>query len=619
MEGCKMVKPYLNQVGGKVENDVNLFTGGLNTYVDKGFLEADQLPYVMNMTMWRPPMMCTRPSRITIANDMAGKVWASNIGNIVDMWAFDEDQFFVITKEESAASLKVVYRSGVGMNYSVNPIKTDLPLEDTYYLTPAWDGTNHYLYVTGLTFKLKVSIIRANPLTDYADYVSDGYYGISCFHKNRMFFGMPDNNIVTFSALGDFDNFDKFVQYQVVTNVLQMVNHDYVYLMTNNNNTALWDTYAWDEDTSQFVQGGTIPKSSLVIDTTTGLSVPDYSVIAGDFKITNSTGQLMALKSFDDKLVIMCEHSMHVMYGDTPDTSMQNQFQLVDVNNNLGCHSARCTAIGGGRLFWLGDDYEVYEYTGSALNIISRPGKTRNSTLAVGGISNIFLADNDVDFRKKAQMIATANKLYFNIGWASENKYLFVFDIYNRLWWCEDGEFTAIATYSTQINSILMALPNGDILRNYEKWNDDSVDYVFDFDSNKIVEKIIKYEFHTRVYGADGTDTRKTLDKVWFQARATASVYINDIWTSHDKWAELVGNEMGRDIDDNYRVIGTLSYDQQSIQPYGTDEKYRSDEYEQQPCYVEKMYGQRVNVFQIIVKGTGKSKFYLMKREWRAR
>ena len=44
MEGWKMVKPYLNQVGGKVENDVNLFTGGLNTYVDKGFIDADQMP-----------------------------------------------------------------------------------------------------------------------------------------------------------------------------------------------------------------------------------------------------------------------------------------------------------------------------------------------------------------------------------------------------------------------------------------------------------------------------------------------------------------------------------------------------------------------------------------------
>ena len=62
-----MVKPYLNQVGGEVENDVSLFTGGLNTYVDKAFLEADQMPYVMNMTMKRPPAIETRDKRGTIA------------------------------------------------------------------------------------------------------------------------------------------------------------------------------------------------------------------------------------------------------------------------------------------------------------------------------------------------------------------------------------------------------------------------------------------------------------------------------------------------------------------------------------------------------------------------
>ncbi len=96
-------------------------------------------------------------------------------------------------------------------------------------------------------------------------------------------------------------------------------------------------------------------------------------------------------------------------------------------------------------------------------------------------------------------------------------------------------------------------------------------------------------------------------------------MFINDIWTSHDKWQQLFGNEWWEEepIDTNYRKIGTLYYKEQPIQAQTINEKYVPSTYEQQVCYVEKMYSQRTNAFQIIVKGTGDSKFYLMKREWR--
>lgn len=617
-----MVKPYLNQVGGKVETDVSMFTGGLNTYVDKAFLEADQLPYVMNMTMKKPPMICTRPSRVSLAQYMEEKVWASNIGDIVDMWSFDENQFFVIVDSGTKRYIRQIYRNGP--SYVVTALQLEIPKEDMNYFTLARYSTEDFLYVTGQTYKAKVSIASGNPLATTATLVPDNYYGICCCHKGRLFLGRPDSNIVTFSAAFDYDNFAEPIQYQVVENSQDMVDHEIVYLMDASD--YLWNSWSWDEDSEVWVLGEDIAKTSLVIDTTTGLSIPDYSVIAGDFKITNSMGKLVALESFDDKLIIFCEHSMHVMYGDTPDTTKQNQYQLVDLNNNIGCHSYRCVAIGGGRLFWLGDDYEVYEYTGASINIISRPGKTRNSTLSIGGISNIFSAEDGVDYYKKAQMAATSKKLYLDIG-IEENQYLFVFDVYNRIWWCEDGDFTSITDYSSNLNSVLLARRNGDIVRSYEASNENGnplapqkgVDYLFNFDTNKIEEVNIEYEFHTRVYGADGTDSRKTLSRVWLQARAEANVYINDIWTSHDKWQELLGNELTYDIDKNYKKIGTLRYDIQSIQEQSPSEIYRPDTYEQQVCNVEKMYGERVNAFQVIVKGTGKSKFYLMKREWRSK
>lgn len=617
-----MVEPYLNQVGGKITDDVSLFTDGLNTYTDKAFLEANAIPYVMNMTMERPPQIRTRRGRQTIAQFMEGKKWRESIGEIIDLWAYDEYQIFAIVAKGSARKLVQIYREyndvtfQYGADYKVKEYEVTIGDEPKYYFTLAKTGTANYLYVTGLTFKVKVTI-STNPLSTDPEPVADGHYGMCCYHKGRLFLGMPGSNIITFSALGDFDNFAEMVQYQVVTSPLDMADPTIVYLMQNVGATNLWDKYVWDETQSTFVLDGTIAKTELVIDTTTGLSIPDYSVIAGDFQVTNSRGRLISLKSFDDKLMIFCEHSLHCVYGDTPDTSMQNQFQLVDLNNNLGAVSDRCIAIGGGRLFWLGDNQEVYEYTGASTNIISRPGKTRNSTLSLGGISGLIETKDihegtPVDTGlSTSKFVATSEALYINV-WnahrgAKFEKLVFVFDIYNRVWWCEDGEFNTIGNFSDHTNRIILGTEGGDILISNSLRGSDEV---YEFSNEQIVKKPIEYEFHTRVYGADGTDSRKTLSKVWFQARAEADVYINDIWTSLDEWNLDAG------VQSNFVKVDSLK---SVIQPPTQPTKYRSDTYEQQQCIVPKLYGERLNAFQIIVKGVGDAIFYLMKREWRAR
>lgn len=552
-----MVKPYLNQIGGVVDDDVSLFTGGLNSYEDKAFLEANQLPYVINMTMYKPPMMCTRPARRTLASYQSDEISPYTDGDrIIEMYSPNENEIYVITEGNPLGNkLFRLRREGPGHDFEKEPLSSDLPPYEKYYFTYVILQTSKYIYVGNENFKGKISL-NDNPLSDTYTPVADDHYGIPCWHKSRLFLARPSSNTIEWS------------------------------------NSLMPDDFT-------IGPGGD----------------------SGEVYITNNRGgTIKTIVSFDDKLLVLSEHSICAIYGHSGVQSDENYFTVVDLNNNVGTHSARCTAIGGGRLFWLGDDYEVYEYTGAAINMISRPGKTRNSTLSVGGISNIFTAEQDIDYQEKAQMVATSGRLYLNIGWASQNKFLFVFDIFNKVWWCEDGEFTAIANYSDHLNRILMAKPNGDILVNYEKWADDGVDLEYNFNTNKVVEKQIEYEFHTRVFGADGVDMRKSLSRVWFQARANADVYVNDIWTSHDKWQETLGStEIGREIDVNYRKIGTLHFEQQSIEEKTPKEIYRPDTYEQQRCDVPKMYGERVNAFQIIVKGHGYSKFYLMKREWRAR
>ena len=626
MEGCKMVEPYLNRLGGNVEDDVSMFSGGLNTYVDKAFLEPDQMPYCMNMEIGNPPEIRTRASRTTLAYWMnLQHEWPYSLGNILEIFTYSTYQTTVLASKNGAVHVYSLYRpvqnGARTYYYDIKDLGT-VPSADNYYFTIAKTEAHSYVYITGVNFKKRFEITD-NPLANSLIPVADGKYGICCCHKGRMFLADPEKNTIIFSALRDYDNFDTPIQYQLLEddpmNPLQPFTGDsgIVYLYPSSD-ASKYNTYTYSNNT--WVPGTPIAKKGIIIDTTTGLSLPDYSIIAGQFTVTNAVGHIVALKSFDDKLVIFCEHSMHVVYGSTPDMTLSEHFQLVDLNNNLGAKSERCIAIGGGRMFWLGDNNEVYEYSGASINIISRPGKTRNSTLSIGGVSGVIDAYDVFEWRERpistggshSKFVATSEKLYINIWNAKETlvhqKFLFVFDIYNRTWWCEDGEFNTIGDFSFYDNKILLANSNGDVLVS----NDGHAggDKVYDFEKNKAVTQPIDYEFHTRVYGADGADLRESLAKIWFQADAKADVYLDDEWTSWDRWKD------DNVETDNMLKIGELHL--KHMQPDMKD-RYRPHQYEQQVCYTQKMYGQRLNTFQIIVIGEGKSSFYLMKREWRAR
>ena len=274
------------------------------------------------------------------------------------------------------------------------------------------------------------------------------------------------------------------------------------------------------------------------------------------------------------------------------------------MNNNLGTLDDRYVTVGGGNLYWFGDDCQIYEHTGSYTKMISRPSENSR-----GGIDNLVQRPYE-DEHRVAKLTATSDKLYVNLSLkrnATINQYLFVYDIYNGVWWCEDGAFTTICNFSHDNNNILMARENGDILRYANGF--EGHDTLFDFTDNTAKTVEIEYEFHTKVYGAQDIDAKKTISEVWFQAISNADVYITDMWTSRDIWEEGHVD----DIEQSYKKIGKLA----RVDREPTLEKYNSHLYEQQRCIVEKMYGERLNTFQVVVKGTGASRFYLMKRQWR--
>ena len=545
-----MVEPYLNQVGGKVDNDVSLFTGGLNTYTDKAFLEADQMPYVMNMTMRQPPAIQTRNSRMTLANYMTNQQLPWNSGEITKMWAYNQDLIYFIRKrDELTYDLCLLKKDGTSYDYDVIHTDTAGNYADVYFCYGRTD-TDEFLYLGSETFKAKMILGAENPLDQYYDSYTD-HFGIPCWHKSRLFLLRPSKGEIEWSNTFAPDNF--------------LIGPD-------------------DPDTPTYYgDSGVLPISS-----------------------QNGRGNLTGLVSFDDKLIVFCQHSVHAIYGHSGEASDANYFQVVDLLGHIGCLSQDHIAVSGGRLYWYGDDKQIYEYTGASINMLSRPGKTRNSTLAIGGIDNVL---NRLAVTKLA---ATSNTLYVD----TDEGFMFVFDAYNRVWWCEDGGFATIANYSQSVDNLLMATKEGDILT-YDFWGGSiGRDELYDWETSAPEFKNIEFEFHTRVYGAEGTDLRKTLSEVWFQmfcANGFGKVYINDVWCDTDKWKDHLENTVKST--ERYKEIGSFA----TNGTRGDLAYYQPQTYEQRHFIVEKMYGQRLNTFQVVVKGELFAKFFIMKREWRAR
>jgi len=266
----------------------------------------------------------------------------------------------------------------------------------------------------------------------------------------------------------------------------------------------------------------------------------------------------------------------------------------------------------------LGDDREIYAYSGSSIDVISRPASSRYAT-RYSGICTQLIPDSATFIAA-----ATTDKYYIRLTLLSREPYhesakhyLFVYDALNRVWWAEDsgyeglGSLSAISSFNSDKNTVLLAF--GDqILKTTREYF--GYDNVYNFTKAIAEHHDIEYEFQTRVFGVDGADSRKSISRVWFQASANADVYLSDAWTAVDRWISQTHSATLKKIG-ALEKKGRPTFNRQ--EPY--EDVYEQDLYEQQVCYVEKMYGQRLNTFQVVVKGTGSSKFYLMKREWGAR
>lgn len=82
---------------------------------------------------------------------------------------------------------------------------------------------------------------------------------------------------------------------------------------------------------------------------------------------TNDGDRIYGMKTYNNQMLVMKEHSFHRLIGDSPDN-----YQLIQVSDQYGCLSDRTILAYDQKLLWL-DKKGILEFTGANFAIISGP------------------------------------------------------------------------------------------------------------------------------------------------------------------------------------------------------------------------------------------------------
>lgn len=129
---------------------------------------------------------------------------------------------------------------------------------------------------------------------------------------------------------------------------------------------------------------------------------------SGYIKVTNATGKITSLNSFDDKLIIHSQNNMHILYGDSVGADSNTNFSLVDLNNNIGAYHQNATKVHNGNLYWLYAK-NIYEYDGSTIRSIEKPTGNNGVT---GGIQS-YLDGIIYTEAERVSIAGSDTKVYF--------------------------------------------------------------------------------------------------------------------------------------------------------------------------------------------------------------
>ena len=338
----------------------------------------------------------------------------------------------------------------------------------------------------------------------------------------------------------------------------------------------------------------------------------DVENTAGELNITNAKGKIVAIKPYDGKLIIFCERSWHILYGNSPNPKV-DQFTLVDMDDGIGCVSDKTVNICDRRLYWMDTDATIYQYNGSYINRVSEPYGNDNYA-SYGGIKGIGIHMASLH---DVRMASYDSKLYVIVRrdplLGALNDTALVYDTRTRVWWVEDGAFAEICRLDVDTRTsaysrsdfLIGAMYNGDlVIMNTEPIGKD---LLFNLETRECDYIDINYGLETKTWLLGSVKHKKTLTNVWFQADADAKVYVSDHWTDILPWGAVPDND--------YIKIGELKSASSHSMEHPT--QYFHEGEERQRMIIPRMYMQRVNALAIRVEGKGNARFYLLEKEWR--
>jgi len=149
---------------------------------------------------------------------------------------------------------------------------------------------------------------------------------------------------------------------------------------------------------------------------------------SGSITITRARGDITGIFEYNDHVIVFTEFSMHELYGDSPEN-----FQLIDIEGNIGCISDKSIIKVNNKLYWLAQD-GVYEYQGA-------------SPVKISLLVDTYIDDINYANRVKCAGGNINGFYYLAIPYNNtDNNLILVYDSDIRKWYIETGNFKYFVT-----------------------------------------------------------------------------------------------------------------------------------------------------------------------------
>ena len=251
--------------------------------------------------------------------------------------------------------------------------------------------------------------------------------------------------------------------------------------------------------------------------------------VTGEIKIPNCD-QITSLTSFDDKLIVHSEENMGLLYGSTPDSrdaNLNNLFQYVSLDNNIGCYDQCTVKVHNSYLYWL-YGRNVYEYDGSTIRNIE---KATNNNGMTGGIKE-YLMGITINEAKNVSVAASEDKIYF---WFRDYHFFLIFDQKLRKWTKElqlenedEMYYSTICDSYVDLNfsqtpTPVYALTNNGVIYEITGGRKDGNKYIRTYGKDEVigtggltVKEDIPFYIKTKEFKNGVLSKKKSLSAVWF-------------------------------------------------------------------------------------------------------